>query len=139
MLCWPPSREKRAMSRLLLICLGGALGTGVRYVLSGFVLRLLGTGFPYGTLCVNVIGSFLLAAIMHVGLTTGLLSPTLRLVLGTGVMGGFTTYSTFNYETMQYLQDGALALASLNAAGTLLACLASGGLGLAFGRWLAGS
>jgi len=127
------------MSRFLLICFGGAVGTGARYLLSGWVLRSLGPGFPYGTLSVNVLGSFLLATIMHVGLTTGALSPTLRLVLATGVMGGFTTYSTFNYETMQYAQEGAWALAALNVTATLLACLAAGGLGLAFGRWLAGS
>jgi CrcB protein len=127
------------MSRFLLICLGGAVGTGARYALSGYVLRALGPGFPLGTLAVNVIGSFLLALIMHVGLATGVLSPTTRLVLGTGVMGGFTTYSTFNYETMQYLQDGAPLLAALNVAVTLVACLAAGGLGLALGRWLSGS
>jgi fluoride exporter len=127
------------MSRFLLICLGGAVGTGARYLLSGWVPRALGAGFPLGTLFVNAIGSFLLAVIMHVGLTSGLLPPDARLVLGTGVMGGFTTYSTFNYETMQYLQEGALGLATLNVAVTLLGCLAAGGLGLALGRWLAGS
>ena len=127
------------MSRLLLICLGGAFGTGARYLVSLFVLRSLGPGFPYGTFTVNVIGSFLLAAIMHVGLATSLLSPTLRLVLGTGVMGGFTTYSSFNYETMQFVQEGAWALAALNMTGTLLACLLAGGLGLACARWLVGS
>ena len=127
------------MSRFILICFGGALGTGARYLLSGFVLRSLGPGFPYGTLCVNVLGSFLLALLMHVGLASGGVSPTLRLVLGTGVLGGFTTYSTFNYETMQYAQEGAWPLAALNVTATLLACLAAGGLGLALGRWLAGS
>ena len=127
------------MSRFLLICFGGALGTGARYLLSGWVLRSAGAGFPLGTLSVNVIGSFLLALIMHVGLVTGALSPTSRLVLGTGVMGGFTTYSTFNYETMQYMQEGAYTLAALNVGVTLVACLAAGGLGLALGRWLAGS
>ncbi|HET9315661.1 MAG TPA: CrcB family protein, partial [Vicinamibacteria bacterium] len=87
------------MGRFLLVCLGGAVGTGARYLVSMAALRLLGAGFPYGTLTVNVLGSFLLGAIMHVGVTTTLLSPTARLVLATGVMGGFTTYSSFNYET----------------------------------------
>jgi CrcB protein len=132
-------RNGGTMSRFLLICFGGALGTGARYLLSGFVLRSMGAGFPLGTLSVNVIGSFLLAVIMHVGLVTGALSPTTRLVLGTGVMGGFTTYSTFNYETMQYMQEGAFTLAALNVGVTFVACLAAGGLGLALGRWLAGS
>ena len=58
-----------------------------------------------------MIGSFLLGFLMQVGLATPVLSPTLRLALTTGVMGGFTTYSTFNYETMRYVQDGAWGLA----------------------------
>jgi CrcB protein len=127
------------MTRLLLICLGGAVGTGARYLLSGWLLRSLGPSFPYGTLSVNVIGSFLLAVVMHVGLATSALSPTLRVVLGTGVMGGFTTYSTFNYETLQYLQEGAAGVAALNVFATLAICFAAGSLGLLCGRWIAGS
>src|SRR4029077_352228 len=88
-----------AMSRFLWICLGGAAGTGARYLLSGWLLRAAGPGFPWGALAVHVIGSFLLGLIMQVSLTTGLVPPTLRLALATGVIGGFTTYSTFNYET----------------------------------------
>jgi CrcB protein len=126
------------MSRFLWICLGGALGTGARYLTSSWALATLGPGFPYGTLLVNTVGSFLLGAIMHVGLSTALLSPTLRLMLATGVMGGFTTYSTFNYETMQYLRDGALGLASLNLLGTLALCLVAGFLGVALARLLVG-
>jgi len=127
------------MSRLLWVCLGGAIGTGARYMIALWAPRALGTSFPYGTLIVNVLGSFLLGAIMHVGLTTTLISPTLRLLLTTGVMGGFTTYSTFNYETMQYLREGALLLAGWNVAATLLLCLLAGGLGVASARWLVGS
>jgi fluoride exporter len=84
------------MTRLLWICLGGAVGTGARYLLSGWLLRVAPPGFPYGTLAVNVIGSFLLALLLQVPLTAESLPPTLRLALTTGVMGGFTTYSTFN-------------------------------------------
>ena len=126
------------MARLLWISLGGALGTAARYLVSVWLLRALGPAFPYGTLAVNVIGSFLLGAIMQAGLDTTLLSPTTRAVLGTGVMGGFTTYSTFNYETLQYLQEGAWAMAGLNVAATLLVCLAAGALGVALARALLG-
>ena len=126
------------MGRLALISLGGALGTAARYLLSVWLLRTLGPAFPYGTLAVNVIGSFLLGVIMQAGLDTTVLSPTARVVLGTGVMGGFTTYSTFNYETLQYLQEGAWAMASLNVATTLLVCLAAGALGVAVARGLLG-
>ncbi len=127
------------MIRFLLICLGGALGTGARYLIAIGVPRVLGTSFPYATLTVNVVGSFLLGAVMHVGLTTNLMSPGLRLVLTTGVMGGFTTYSTFNYETMEYLREGAFWLAGMNMAATLLLCLLAGALGLALARSLVGS
>jgi len=126
------------MGRLVLISLGGAVGTAARYLLSAWLLRTLGPAFPYGTLAVNVIGSFLLGVIMQAGLDTTVLSPTARVVLGTGVMGGFTTYSTFNYETLQYLQEGAWAMASLNVATTLLVCLAAGALGGAVARGLLG-
>ena len=81
------------MTRLLLICLGGAVGTGARYVLGGLVARWLGADFPYGTLLINVLGSFLIGLIQQVGLSTLLIPDTLRLVLTIGVMGGFTTYS----------------------------------------------
>ncbi|MFL6237125.1 MAG: fluoride efflux transporter CrcB [Thermoanaerobaculia bacterium] len=127
------------MARFLWICLGGAAGTGARYLLEGWLLRAAGPGFPWGTLAVNVIGSFLLGLIMHVSLTTGLLSPALRLSLTTGAMGGFTTYSTFNYETLQYLQQNEWLAAFSNVAATLLACLAAGALGVLGGKLLAGS
>lgn len=127
------------MYRFLLICLGGAIGTGARYLIAIGVPRLLGTSFPYATLTVNVLGSFLLGAIMHVGLSTNLMAPGLRLVLATGVMGGFTTYSTFNYETLEYLREGAFWLAGLNVAATMLLCVLAGALGLVLARWLVGS
>lgn len=127
------------MYRFLLICLGGAVGTGARYLISIGAPRLLGTSFPYATLTVNAAGSFLLAGVMHVGLSTNVMTPGLRLVLTTGVLGGFTTYSTFNYETMEYLREGAFWLAGLNAAVTVVRCLFAGTLGLALARWLVGS
>jgi CrcB protein len=126
------------MMRVLWISLGGAAGTAARYLLSGWCLRVLGPAFPFGTLAVNVIGSFLLGAIMHVGLNTTLLSPDARLVLGTGVMGGFTTYSTFNYETLQYMNEGAWGMAGLNLSVTVLSCLIAGVLGAAAARLVVG-
>ena len=126
------------MSRFLWICLGGAAGTGARYFLSGWALAAWGPAFPWGTFAVNAIGSFLLGLIMQVGVATPLLSPTLRLTLTTGVMGGFTTYSTFNWETMRYIQDGAWRLALGNVVLTLILCLAAGFAGVALGRALFG-
>jgi len=124
--------------RLVVVCLGGAVGSGARYLLSGWVLRVLGTGFPWGTLAVNLLGSFLLALILQVGLETGTPSPTWRLALTTGAMGGFTTYSTLNNETLTYLRESAWLLGALNVAGTVLGCLLAGLAGLAVARWVVG-
>lgn len=126
------------MTRFLWICLGGAAGTGARYLLSGWALAALGTTFPWGTLVVNVLGSFLLGLVMQVGMATPVLSPTLRLALTTGVMGGFTTYSTFNYETIRYAQEGSWLLAVANVVVMLTGCLAAGFAGLWAGRWIFG-
>jgi CrcB protein len=120
------------------VALGGAAGSVARFLVATWAARALGTAFPYGTMIVNVVGSLLIGLIMHVSLTTTLISPTLRLLLTTGVMGGFTTYSTFNYETMSLLEQGAFALAGLNLGGTVVACLVGGWLGLIGGRLLVG-
>src|SRR5437899_1468096 len=122
------------MSRFLWICLGGAIGTGARYVLSTWVARHAGPSFPFGTLTVNVVGSFVLGALMPVGLTTDWMSPTLRLALTTGVLGGFTTYSSFNYEALQSFEEGAWLVGALYVGATLVGCLVAGVLGLATGR-----
>jgi CrcB protein len=126
------------MVRFLWICLGGAVGTGARYLISGWAARF-GAFFPYGTLAVNLIGSFLIGAIMHVALTTTILSPDLRVILAVGVLGGFTTYSGFNFETIQYLREGARLLGILNVVVMVGACLAAGIAGLASARWLVGN
>jgi len=115
---------------LLWICLGGALGTGARYLIGMWALTRFGPGFPVGTLIVNVVGSFLIAVIMVIALSTEAVSPTLRAVLTTGVMGGFTTYSSFNYETLRLLQQGTMGLAATNVLVTLLGCAASGFIGM---------
>src|SRR5678816_3286387 len=111
-----------AMARFLLICLGGAVGTGARYLFSTAMKRAFGN-FPFGTLGVNVIGSFLASIVMVLALEKSALSPDMRLILVTGVLGGFTTYSSFNYETLHLAQSGAVGLAVINVAVTLFACI----------------
>jgi fluoride exporter len=124
------------VGRLALVCLGGAFGTGARYLLTGWLAERLGHDFPYCTFAVNLAGSFLLALLMGVGLSSAALSPTARIALGTGVLGGFTTYSTFSYESFVYLREGAPALAALNVSLTLLGCLLACWAGFAAARWL---
>lgn len=102
------------MVRLLLVAAGGAVGTGTRYILSLWIPRLLGPGFPFATLLVNVGGSFLIGLLMQWSLSTTAISPTLRLVLTTGFLGGLTTFSTFSYETIKLIEDRAFLDAAVN-------------------------
>jgi fluoride exporter len=124
------------MTRFLLVCLGGAFGTGARYLLGTWAVRSWGDRFPFGTLAINALGSFLLVVILILGTQGRLLSPNARVVLGTGVMGGFTTYSTFNYETFRLIQQGSFAVAALYLAATVAGCLGAGALGLFLARAL---
>jgi CrcB protein len=126
------------MTRALLIGLAGALGTLSRYGIGLWAGKALGTGFPYGTLVVNVVGCFLIALVSQLALSTAFVSPTLRLTLTTGFMGGLTTYSSFNYETTNLLRERAWAAAAVNVGLTLAACFAAGILGLMAARRLAG-
>lgn len=126
------------MARFLWICLGGAVGTGARYLLSGWLLRAAGPGFPWGTLAVNVAGSFLLGLLLQVPLAAEPGSPTLRLALATGVLGGFTTYSTFNYETIRLFQEEAWLAGLAYLGATVIGCLVAGLLGILSGRFLTG-
>ena len=115
--------------------IGGAIGTTGRYWLSGVVARLFGETFPWGTLAVNVVGSFFLGVVMALVLRERL-GETARLALGTGVMGGFTTYSAFNYETLAFVQAGQAGRAALYAGVTLAGCLLVGFAGVLLGRSL---
>ncbi len=125
------------MGRFLLVCLGGALGSGARYLVSTWAARALGAEFPRGTLVVNITGSFLLAGVVAAS-TAGVASPNARLFLGAGILGGYTTYSSFNYETLALVEQGSLGLAAANLALTVVGCLAAGLAGLAVGRWAFG-
>ena len=125
------------MQRFLFVCLGGAIGTGARYLVGLAAQRLWGQTFPAGTLIVNVAGCFLLGIIMHLS-ARQVISDDARLTLGTGVMGGLTTYSTFNYETLKFVGDRAWAMGGLNFAATTVLCFAAGVLGVALARWYTG-
>ena len=127
------------MTRVALVALGGAIGSVARYGVGALAAKLLGPTFPWGTLFVNLSGSFLIALVMHVALTGTAISLEMRIFLTTGIMGGFTTYSSFNYETLALIDQRAYALASLNLAATVVGCLLAGVLGLASGRALAGA
>jgi CrcB protein len=119
------------MARILLIGLAGALGTLARYFVGLWAGRTLGTNFPYGTLIVNVTGCFFVALVAQLAILTTLVSPTLRLTLTTGFIGGLTTYSSFNLETTTFVRERAWAEGFANLGITLCACFVAGLLGLA--------
>ena len=125
------------MARFVLVCFGGAIGTGGRFLLSTWVTNTFGGNFPRGTVLINVSGSFIIALILEVSALTGTVSQNTRLFLTTGMMGGYTTYSSFNYETLSLFERGAPELAALNLGITVAGCLLSGFLGLLSARGLA--
>jgi CrcB protein len=124
------------MGRFLFICLGGALGTGARYLVATGVARAFGPDFPRGTILINAVGSFLIALVVQISTSTGIISPSARLFLVTGVLGGFTTYSSFNYETLAFFDQGAWALGLINLGVTVVGCLVAGLLGFWVARWM---
>jgi CrcB protein len=126
------------MALFLFVCLGGAVGTAARYLLGVSIQSAFGPSFPVGTLCVNLIGSFIISMLMYLGVERGLISTNLRIVLCTGVIGGFTTYSSFNFETMRLWQQGSVLLGFANMGLTLVGCLITGALGLLAGRLIGG-
>jgi fluoride exporter len=116
------------------IAVGSAIGGVSRYLLGGAVQRLLDTTFPAGTLLINVTGSFLLGAIIRFAVETPWISPELRAALTIGVCGGYTTFSTFSYETAMMLEDGEWSRAAVYVAGSVLVSIFATFLGFAVAR-----
>jgi fluoride exporter len=118
----------------LLVFVGGGLGAAARYWLQGFVYAETGTGFPYGTLAVNVLGCFLIGLLMSSMEERFLVQPSIRVFLTIGILGGFTTFSSFSFETLSLLHDGESLYALANAFGTLFLCLFGTWLGIQLGK-----
>lgn len=127
------------MEKLVWVCAAGAAGTGLRYGVSLLATKLAGPAFPWGTLIVNVIGCFAIAVVMELSASGTSISPTMKVTLTTGFIGGLTTYSAFNYETLALVEKKAWSLAITNFAVTTLLCGAAGVLGLFVARRLAAS
>ena len=116
------------------IAAGSALGGVSRYLVGGMVQRVLDTTFPAGTLVVNLTGSFLLGLFLRYALETPTLTPELRAFLTIGFCGGYTTFSTFSYETVALLEDGEWIRAGIYAALSLLLALVATILGFMVAR-----
>lgn len=122
------------MQNVLLIGFFGGLGCISRYLVSGWVYNFMGRALPYGTLAVNIGGSFLLGFLMTFGLRSTLLPPGLRIGLTVGFMGGFTTFSTFSFETLKLVEEGSLMQAGANVVLNVVLCLVFAVLGVMLAR-----
>jgi CrcB protein len=122
------------VDRELLVALGGALGSVLRYATNGIAIRWLGLDFPYGTMIVNLVGSFLIGVVQALAAEAAVVPEPARLFLSAGVMGGFTTYSAFAYETVGLMSAEAWPRAAANIVVTTAGCLTLCAVGIAAGR-----
>ena len=118
------------------VALGSAVGGVARFALASLVQQRVGPNFPVGTLAVNISGSFVLGLILRYALGTPAITPEVRALLTTGFCGGYTTFSTFTYDTMLLLEDGQTSRAGLYILLSVALSLAGAWLGILGGRAL---
>lgn len=125
------------MAKIVLVLLGGAFGTGIRYLLSSLIYsKVKQPTFPYANLVINVSGSFLIGILAELFEARVLVAPVARIALLTGVLGGYTTFSSFTFETVSLLRDGQTGLATLNVSLSVVLGLAAVWLGMRLGQLL---
>jgi len=117
------------MMRVLLVLVGGGLGSVLRYLTVLAAVRFVTPSFPVGTLVVNVVGCFFIGFVHAFATLTARISPDARLFLTTGVMGGLTTYSAFNYEALAMIEQGHAGQAIGYSLAMLIGCVAAGLVG----------
>ena len=117
------------MTRVLLVLVGGGVGSVLRYFTALLAVRFVSPTFPFGTLVVNVVGCFFIGFVHSLATLTARISPETRLFLTTGVLGGLTTYSSFNYETLAFVEQGRPFQATVYFLAMLLGCAVAGLLG----------
>ncbi len=119
------------MGPYLLIALGGAIGANARYLVSTWAANRVGVEFPYGTFLVNASGSLLMGFFLTLVGNHISNEPDVRLLIGTGFLGSYTTFSTFAYETVALVRRGAIRSSLVNALGSTITGIAGVGLGMA--------
>jgi fluoride exporter len=122
------------VKQLLAIALGGAAGSVLRYVMSTWIYTLVGRGFPYGTLAVNVLGCLVMGFLFVFFFDRLTESAVLRAGILIGVLGGFTTFSTFSIETFNLFEQGAYLKAGANMAASVVLCVGATWIGVVLGR-----
>jgi CrcB protein len=125
------------MMRLFFVGLGGFVGTVARYWLSGVIAKRYGETFPLGTLAVNALGCFLIGLLFYFFYDRALTNPTSRTVIFIGLLGGFTTFSSYGLQTFTLLRDGELFLALVNVIASNVLCLVLVWLGYSLARVIA--
>jgi len=121
---------------VLFVALGGAIGSAVRYLVSGWFAARFGPVFPYGTFVINVTGSFIIGLFLAFAQDRVTLSPYWRLFFAVGVLGGYTTFSTFEYESVRLLQNGEMLLAAGYVVGSVVIGAIGTVAGIAVGTWI---
>jgi len=124
------------MLQVLFVALGGAIGSAARYLVGGWFAARFGAAFPYGTFVVNVTGSFIVGLFLAYAQERVSLSPYWRLFIAVGFVGGYTTFSTFEYESIRLLQDGEMLLATVYLIGSVVAGGVAAIAGIALGSWI---
>lgn len=123
------------MAAVLWVGLGGFVGANARYLLGGWVASRFGAAFPYGTYVINVTGSFILGFFLAFAEDRAWVAPSFRLLFAVGFVGAYTTFSTFEYESIRLLQERELLLAGLYMIGSVL----TGGIAVVLGMALGSS
>ena len=122
------------MDKILLVGFGGFIGSSLRYWISLSFYRILGQDFPYGTLAVNILGCLFIGLLMSLFEERFVFGPNMRIFLTVGVLGGFTTFSSFSYETIGLVREGSFYLGSLNVLLNVILCLGGTAIGGAVGK-----
>jgi fluoride exporter len=124
------------MQNYFLVFVGGGVGAITRYWLTGVVHDRFGGEFPYGTLSVNVVGCLVIGLMMSLLEDRFLVYPSLRIFLTIGILGGFTTFSSFSFETVAMLRDGQMLYAAANVIVSVFLCIGGTWIGMYLGRLL---
>ena len=127
-------RTLENMQNYVLVFVGGGVGAAARYWLSGWVPGKLESDLPVGTLAVNILGCFLIGLLMSAFEERFLAQPSVRIFLTIGILGGFTTFSTFSFETVALIRDGEVLFAMLNVIVSIITCIGGTAMGMYIGR-----
>lgn len=122
------------MKNYFLVFTGGGIGASLRYWLSGAIHKILPASFPFGTLFVNLMGCFAIGFLMTILEEKFISDPSLKIFLTIGILGGFTTFSSFSFESIALLRDTEILFASLNIITSILGCLIATIIGILVGR-----